>query len=215
MKPEAEARLSGGLILATTLIALAVMMHHPTSLHGPDDGRLLRDWSNTAVHGAMIACLAVQLFAFSTLPRLLGEDRLSVRSGWIAFVGGSACLIMAALINGFAMTSLAGGDRATLGAQIGTLMALNRAFAGLGMILVATATGCWAIRMLRLDGWGRAVGGLGLVVAGLAAAWFCFAGGRFGLMPALLALTAFAAWSSAVAAWMMRGKFQPRETGDV
>jgi hypothetical protein len=215
MKPDVEARLSGGLILTTTLLALAVMMHHPTSLHGPDDGRLLRDWSNTAVHGAMIACLVIQLFAFSTLPRLLGKDRLSVRGGWIAFVGGSACLIVAALINGFAMASLAGGDPQTLGAQIAPLMALNRAFAGLGLILVATATACWAVRMFRLGGWGRGVGGVGLAVAGLAAAWFWLAGGAFGLLPALLALTAFAAWSSAVAAWMMRGTFQPQETGDV
>ncbi len=49
----AEDRLGGGLMLGGTLAALFLMLHHPTSLHGPDDGHLMRDWSNGLVHGGM------------------------------------------------------------------------------------------------------------------------------------------------------------------
>lgn len=205
MDDRTEARLTGGLIIAATLGALLLMSHHPTSLDGPDDGLLLSDWTNTAVHGGMIACLLVLRFGFAEWSRRLGPEHVSVRAGAMAFDGGVIAFVAAALVNGFALAGSGDGqaDPAATALLLGAFGALNRALANLGMILVATAMALSAVRMLRLDAVTRIAGGLGLFIAALAAIWMAVGQGAFGLYPAAVATLAFAAWSFAVAAAMM------------
>lgn len=207
MKDDSGSRLSGGLIIAAVLGALVLMLHHPTSFEGPDDGLLMTDWSNTIVHGAMIVCLFLFRFAFGTWARRLGTAHASVRAGTIAFDAGMNAFIGAALISGFAARGLAahGGanpDQASL--QLYVFVALNRALANLGMVLTGAAMALWAVRMLRLMPLTRVAGGLGLVVAVVAAGWMVLGRGAFGLYPATMATVLFGAWSLVVAAQMMR-----------
>lgn len=205
MDTTLQNRTAGVLILGATLAAVFLVLHHPTSLDGTPDRLLLADWSNTLVHGGMIAVLCVLNLGVSWLPDLVGERHVSVRAGRMAFAGGMAAFVGAALINGFASLGLVagGGDSSTLALQMGVLTALNRALANLGMVLAAAAMAFWAIRMLRLDLTLKIAGGLGVGVAMLAANWLIVGRGAFGFYPALIATLAFGAWSSMIALRLM------------
>lgn len=208
MDDKSGIRVAGGLILTATIVALALMLHHPTSLDGPDDGLLLNDWTNAGVHGGMIACLLILRFGFSSWARRLGGDHASVRAGALAFDAGMSAFVAAALINGFAIGGLVAGraDPASAGLLLAAFGALNRALANFGMILTAVAMALWAIRMLRLDALSRLAGALGLAIAALAGGWMIVGRGAFGLYPATVATLLFAAWSTLVASRMMRGE---------
>lgn len=204
MNDRSEGRLSGGLIIASVLGALMLMLHHPTSFNGPDDGLLLNDWSNQFVHGAMIACLFMLRFSFRTWVRRLGTDHASVRAGTMVFDAGMTAFIGAALITGFAVGGLAGqGDSEAVLTQVMSLGAVNRALANLGIVLTAAAMTLWSVRMLRLMALAKIAGALGLVVAVVAVGWMTVGKGAFGLYPATVATVLFGAWSLLVAARMM------------
>ena len=207
MDIQREARQAGGLMLAGTGASVMLMLHHPTSLKGADDGLLMHDWSNGAVHGGMIVCLMVIGLGVSTVPRWLGEAHLSVRAGRMLFMGGVTALIVAALVTGFAAERLAG--QAAAGIQFPVLAALNQTAAVFGMLSVAAATALWAMRMLRLGPVAKAAGGLGLAAAVLAVGWLIHGGGAFGLIPAVVATGVFAAWSGLTAACLLRVPSEP------
>jgi len=207
MDMKREGRQAGVLLLAGTGASVMLMLHHPTSLRGPDDGLLLGDWSNAGVHGGMIVCLILIGLGGSSLPRRLGETHLSARAGGMAFAGGIAALIVAALVNGFAAERLAG--QAAVGIQFPVLAALNQTFAVFGMLMVAAAMALWAVRMLRLDLVAKVAGGVGLAAAGLAAGWLIHGGGAFGLVPATVATGVFAAWSVLTAVFLLRRPSEP------
>lgn len=206
MIDKPEGRLSGGLIIVAVLGALVLMLHHPTSVNGPDDGRLLNDWSNTAVHGAMMVCLFLLRFAFSSWARRLGPDHASVRAGTMAFDGGMTAFIAAALFSGFAASGLAAqADPDAVRLQLQAFGALNRALANLGMVLTVVAMALWAPRMLRLTALTRIAGAVGLVVAVVAVGWMVVGHGAFGLYPATAATVLFGAWSLLIAVQMIVG----------
>lgn len=204
---KTEDRIGAGLMAGATLAALMLMMHHPTALDGPDDGLLLGDWSNRAVHGGMTACLFALAFAGPIVARRLDERRLSVRAGRMAYAGGMTALIGAALVNGFVLDRIARTtpDADTARALIHAFGATNQVLGVLGVCLAAVATALWAIRMVRLDAAAKAAAGLGVLMAGMAAWWLLFRDGVFGLYPATIAMVLFAAWSLLVAAWLIRG----------
>jgi len=203
MSIKQEARQAGALMLVGTGASVMLMLHHPTSLRGADDGLLLGDWSNAGVHGGMILCLMAIGLGAGTVPRVLGEDRLSVRAGRMAFSGGITALIVAALVNGFAVERLMG--RAEAAIQVPVLGALNQTLAVFGMLMIAAAMTLWAVRMLWLGLVARAAGSAGLASAVLALAWLIHGGGAFGLIPATVATGVFAAWSVLTAAWLLGG----------
>lgn len=197
-------RISGGLIVAAVAAAAVLMLHHPTSFKGPDDGLLLNDWSNTVVHGAMIVCLLAVRFGHAEWAQRLGKAHLAVRLGAMLLDSGMVAFIAAALISGFA----AGGVAARVEADDARLLlkafaALNQALADLGMVLTAAAMATWAVRMARLEGVTRIAGGLGLVAAVAAGYWMIVGKGAFGLYPAVTATALFGLWSILIASQMM------------
>lgn len=199
-------------MLAGTGASVMLMLHHPTSLRGPDDGMLLGDWSNAGVHGGMMVCLMAIGLGAATVPRWLGEQHLSVRAGRMLFTGGIAALVVAALVNGFASGWLLERVEAPAlrAVQFPVLAAVNQTFAVFGMALVAGAMALWAVRMLRLDVFAKAAGVAGLGAGGLAL-WWLAAGDGFGLLPAVVAALVFAAWSVLTAACLLRGPSEPAE----
>ena len=207
MNDNFEGRLSGGLIIGAVLVALVLMLHHPTSFRGADDGLLLNDWSNTVVHGAMIVCLFMLRFAFSTWARRLGQDCVSVRAGVMAFDGGMTAFIAAALISGFAASGLANVQAApdAFNLQLKAFTALNRALANVGMVLTVAAMALWAVRMLRLRALTQIAGALGLIITVVAIGWIVVGQGGFGLYTATVATVLFGAWSLLIASQMMGG----------
>lgn len=206
MTDNSEGRLSGALIIGAVVGSLVLMLHHPTSFKGPDDGLLLHDWSNTVVHGAMMVCLFLFRFGLSTWARKLGLDHPTVRAGKMAFEGGMTAFIGASLFSGFAASGLAGqADPDAVRLQLTAFGALNRALANLGMVLTVVAMALWAVRMIRLTTLTRIAAALGLVIAVATFGWLILAEGAFGLYPATVATVLFGAWSSLVAAAMTGG----------
>jgi hypothetical protein len=208
MSDKVEGNLSGALIIAAVLGTWILMLHHPTSFQGQNDGLLLNDWSNQLVHGAMIICLFMLRFAFSTWARLLGADHAWVRAGTMSFDGGMTAFIGAALISGFAASGLVvdQADPDAIRLQLKSFVALNRALANLGMVLVAAAMPLWAVRMLPLKGLTRIAGAFGVLIALIAVGWLVVGQGAFDLYPATVATLLFGAWSLLIALQMiMRG----------
>ncbi|MEQ7156384.1 hypothetical protein [Brevundimonas aurifodinae] len=203
-------RTDAALIAGATLIAMGLMLHHPTGHSGsPDDGRLLADWNNTVVHGAMIGCLVALSVGLDGLRRRLDERALLTRLGAILLGAGFLALCGAAVVNGFASERLvAQTDDAAIRAAGGqTLWALNQSLTSVGSLLVATGALAWSPGLWRLGGLGRVSAGLGSGLAALAIGWSATDGG-FGLTAAVTGAAAFALWSLSVAAVMMTG---PRE----
>lgn len=195
---EREGRQAGIAMLAGTAGSLLLMLHHPTSLKGQDDGLLLGDWSNAGVHGGMILCLMAIRLGAASVPGRLGRARVSVRAAQLAFDAGMGALIVAALINGFATGQTPRPD-------LSTLFALNRTFAVFGMVMIAGALALWAVPMLRQGGLLKGAACVGLAAALLACGWVIHGGGAFGLIPATVAAGVFAAWSVLTAADLLRG----------
>lgn len=214
MNDKHNTRLAGGLIIAATVGSLVLMLHHPTSLDGHDDGLLMGDWTNSGVHGGMIACLLLLRFGFSDWAGRLGRDHASVRAGAMAFDAGMTAFVAAALVNGFAVSGLlaAQADPAAVRLQVVAFGALNRALANFGMILTVVAMALWAVRMLRLDPLTRIAGAVGVAIALAAVGWMIVGQGAFGLYPATVATVLFGAWSILVASRMMRDQ-PPGEAG--
>lgn len=203
-----ESRCGGALIIAAAICAMILVLHHPTSFNGPDDGLLLHDWSNTFVHGTMMVCLFTLMFAFAVIGRRLGEDHLEVRAGAMAFSAGMIALIAAAFLNGFVVGGLQAAliNPVTAAPQFALLGVLNQKLALLGIALISGSMTLWAFRLLRMDGLTKVAGGLAIAIAALAGYWLLTGDGKFGLHIAAVSMTAFSTWSIIVAIQLFRGK---------
>ncbi len=198
-------RNDGVLIAGATLVAMFLMLHHPTSAsHAGEDGHLLSDWSNSLVHGAMIACLIALSVGLDGVRRRLGERALLTRAGALLIGAGFLALSGAAVVNGFATARLAAqtADPAVHEAGGHVLWALNQSLTSLGSLLIAAGAAAWAPGLWRLGIMGKVSAALGVGMAGLAA-WWNITDGGFGLTVAATSLAVFALWSLSVAAVMM------------
>ncbi len=198
-------RTDGALIAGATLAAIFLMLHHPTSAsHAGEDGHLLSDWSNSLVHGAMIACLIALSVGLDGVRRRLGERALLTRAGTLLIGAGFLALSGAAIVNGFAVARLAAqtADPAVHAAGGHVLWALNQSLTSLGSLLVAAGAAVWAPGLWRLGMVGKVSATLGIGMAGLAVWWNIMDGG-FSLTVAATSLAVFALWSLSVAAVMM------------
>ena len=204
----AEGRIIGGLIIAAAAAGNILMLHHPTSFNGADDGLLLHDWTNALVHSGMMACLCLFLFAFAVLTKRLGEEHLAIRAGGMAISGGLIALIIAAFINGFVVDGLQAMslDPIAVAPQFVMLRLVNQKLALLGIALMGASMALWAPQMLRRDGLSKLAGGFGIAMALLAGYWLFVGGGVFGLHVAAFSMFAFSAWSLIIAAQLIRGR---------
>ncbi|WP_029415627.1 hypothetical protein [Brevundimonas bacteroides] len=206
-KTHSDDRNDGVLIAGATLAALFLMLHHPTSASGAgEDGHLLSDWSNSLVHGAMIACLIALSVGLDGVRHRIGEQALLTRAGAILIGGGFLALAGAALVSGFATGRLVAQttDPAVHESGSHVLWALNQSLTSLGSLLVAAGAAAWAPRIWGLGVAGKASATLGVGMAGLAVWWNATDGG-FGLIVAATSLAVFALWSLSVAAVMLTG----------
>ncbi len=198
-------RTDAALIAAATLVAMGLMLHHPTGHSGsPDDGRLLADWNNTVVHGAMIGCLIALTVGLDGLRRRLDERALLTRLGAALLGAGFLALCGAAVVNGFASERLVAqtDDVAIRAAGGQTLWALNQSLTSVGSLLVAAGALAWSPGLWRIGGLGRVSAALGSGLAALAI-WWTLTDGGFGLTAAVTGAGAFALWSLSVAAVMI------------
>lgn len=204
---DRNTRADGAVIAAATGIALVLMLHHPTGFTpGGDDGHLLSDWSTGLVHGGMIGCLLVLYIGLDGVRRRLGETKLTTRAGALLIGAGFLAFASAAVASGLAGPRVAVlTDPAVREAGLRTLWALNQSLTGLGTLLTALGAAVWAPGLWRLGTAGRIAAGLGVALLALSV-WHGATDGGFGLHVAVAAMAAFALWSLAVAAAMIRAR---------
>jgi hypothetical protein len=203
-----EEKVAGWIIVGTSSIAMILMLHHPSTLSGPDDGLFLPDWSNAFVHTAMLGCLMLLIFAFSILADRINEYSLLGRAGGLAFTGGIVALAVAAAINGFVLSELLAAlpDWSAATPQMILMGVVVRGLALGGMSLASLGIACWSIVLLRRDLVTKVCGVLGLGLTLAAGWWLAVEQGNFGLYPAVYSVAGFAIWSLIVANQMIRGR---------
>lgn len=190
-------RLAGGALAFAALAAMLVMAHHPTSAHAAVAGR--------AVHGAMIALTGLIAYGFAHAALRRGIGRPDVLAGLIAWGIAIAANIGAATISGFVMTALAAkhvGHEA-----IDLAWAGNQALAGLGVAATGAALLLWSPGLLRLGGWGRALGMLGIAAGAVPAAMLGVGLVWMNLAGALLVYGIHFAWIALFGLWLWSGRF--------
>lgn len=204
------------LIAAATVLAVALMAHHPTA-HATDTAGLVTEIARKAalnrfVHGALIGLLAALLFAFLEFSARPGFAGPLVRAARLAMVVDVAASVTAASINGFIVTDLAAryadADAAALDALRHLLRLCwqaNQVFAALGEIARGLAVLLWSCALLQL-GRSRIVGLAGLLLGGLPALLVLGGVLRLDVHGAMLALLATASWNLLLAAQLWRGR---------
>lgn len=209
-------RTLAALIAAATVLAVALMAHHPTA-HAPDIAGLVAEIARKAalnrfVHGALIGLLALLLFAFLEFSARPGFTGPLVRAARLAVVIGVAASITAASINGFVVTDLAAryadADAAALDALRHLLRLCwqaNQVFAALGEIARGLAVVLWSCALLQL-GRSRLVGLAGLLLGGLPVVLVLAGALRLDVHGAMLALLATALWNLLLAVQLWRGR---------
>lgn len=198
-------RLLGGLILATTVLSLAAMAHHPVA-HGPDLAARLEAMTRIAamargVHGTLIALLVLLLVLLWEYARSHIGHGLLRRAGGLAWLLGTLLNVLAALVNGFAVPALAAGSEPGPGTADVLRFAwqLNQAFAGCGSVALLVGMALWSVDLLRQAGARRWLGGYGLL-AGLATGCALISGWlQLDVHGMLLVLVILGLWQLAVA----------------
>lgn len=218
--PGHPARLSdrtmGILIGGASLLAIAMMAHHPATTSDTMAG-LVAEITRKApaikfVHGSLVALLAVLLFGFTEYSTRHGTNRPLVRAALVAYAIGVVATIGAALAEGFVATDLAMryADAAapaldSLRHSLRLCWYANQALADCGEFARAAAMLLWSVDLLRRGG-NRVLGAAGCAVG--AAIPVAIATGmlRLNVHGALLAVVVTLAWNLGLALQLVRGK---------
>ena len=211
----------GALLLACALLSLLVAAHHPSgpaSPHAPADAlRMLAAQATLieGVHGALLALFAIEIAGFYGFARLLGLQRPLAAAGLILLGAGTAAMMAAGTINGFAVPAFASSYADLKPADVSAVVTalrlcwrLNQAFASIGAVAMGGAMLLWSIALAGRAGWPRLVGGFGMlagaaIAGGVASGLLRLHVGGFILFTAL-----FSAWAAAVALLMLTGRLE-------
>src|SRR3954453_19348070 len=223
-----------GLLLTSALLSLLAAAHHP-EVHTHDLAaalRILADQSRliVGVHAVLLLLMGAQLVGFYGFARCLGVGRVAVVAGpplvgrgrgavggGLLFGGaGSAAMLGAAAVNGFAVPALASDYRALAPADASAVTAalrlswqLNQAFASIGAVAWGLGLLFWSAELALRPGLVRIVGPIGglaalAIAAGVGLGFIRLHVGGFIAVIALLT-----AWSVAAALLMLTGRLSP------
>lgn len=209
-------RTLGRLIGGATLLAIAIMAHHPTvAAHTMPNvvAEVAREAAlNRFVHGAPITLLGVLLFAFREYSGRAGMDRPLVRAALLAYAIGVAASMGAALVSGLVAPAPVLGHAEAEPAALESLRPLlrlcwhaNQALAKLGELGRGLGVVLWSLAMLRVRS-NPVLGAFGVATGGLPGAALLLGALRLDLHGAMMALLAGAAWSLALATQLLRGR---------
>lgn len=208
-----DTRIPGIALIASSLVAMAAMAHHPTA-SGGDFNTFARNVArvaalNQAVHGTLIALVAVMTWAVIAFAIRRGLNRPLVMLGLCAWVIGTAGMIVAAIFNGFVVTDIARLARSSPETQDMLRVALRVLGSGVNVIEVIGAIGMsaavvlWSSDLALNKGVTRQAGVLG--VAAGAGLLIALATGmmRLDVHGMMLVLALWTMWFLAVGALMI------------
>ena len=194
MQPEPGARgaapdgvVAGWLFLASALVTLVAVAHHPT-LHvhraAQVPGEIARLTSlDEVVHGTLIAVTFALMYAATVFALRRGLSDQTVLGGLVAYAAGSSGITTAALIDGFAVPSVAGIYASTPDAALGALRVCGAAIqiaTAFGFAALSIAIVLWATGLLRTPTVAaRATGAIGVLAAVLPAVVYLATGATF------------------------------------
>ncbi|WP_119718480.1 hypothetical protein [Cognatilysobacter tabacisoli] len=216
-RSSGAARFAGAALIATHVLAIGAMAHHPTA-HGDTqaqvvDGFVQMQGLNTAVHAAMIAAVLASWLALAEFGARRGAQRALVRSAGLLYAAGTAGMVGAALTNGFIATRIAvaaqGGDARTVEAA-GDLLRLcwaaNQTLAGFGLYAISAAIALWSLDLLRdRRVLALAAGGYGVAIAAAGAGGHALGAYVLDVRGMAAVVLAHAVWYVLVGVLMWRG----------
>ena len=179
-------RMHGGAYAICAIATLGLLANHPGggALTFADmlKGEARDQFMDGIVHGGFIMTLSTLIVCFVYLARHLGNSRLPVVIGFVAFCIGAGAIMASMIVDGFATPAVAARfandtspDKLAMARSILIVFAtLIRFLMPMGLLFQAIAILGWSTEIVRRPGFGRVSGGLGiivgaLVIAGLAA----------------------------------------------
>jgi len=214
---DSGARTAGIVLIATSLLSILLMAHHPTAA-SHDSAAIAAEIVQKAplsrfVHGALIAMVGAQIFALIALCHRLGFEQSTVRAGFVSYALGAAAMIGAALISGFVVSSLsesyaplAAGELDAYRHLLRLSMAGNQALAKFGVVAMSVAIVLWSIAAFRggrANLWLAAIG----VVTGVAPALALLVGMlALDVHGMLLVVVCQTVWNVAAGIYLIRAK---------
>jgi len=206
-RQDSDTRVAGFLLVAAFLTTLILFAYHPAEGAAANFAAILRNEAKDAptdavVHGGFIAVMTIELVCFARLAMLLGLRRMLPLAGLIFTAAGFAVLSASMVLDGFVAPAIAKrfvGATAGLeaahtlyifcGTAIGFLMPI-------GLLFQASGIGAWSFALAFRPAYARAVGLLGISLAGLLVVGI--AAGRGNPLVLMAGLLATAVWALAV-----------------
>ena len=210
-----DTRIPGISLVASSIVALAAMAHHPTAGGGGDFAAFARSVErmasvNQAVHGTMIVLVAVLTWALLAFAARREFHRPLVMAGMVAWSLGAVSAIVGPVFNGFVVVDIAHRALASPGTADILRVTLQTLSSGVGvMVMIGTigmsmAVFLWSADLARDRGPARWTGVLGLV-AGASLVIALPAGiARLDLAGMTLVVVVWAAWFLAVGTLMIQ-----------
>jgi len=111
MTDTASTRITGVVILATSVLAIALLLNHPAE-HATDFPGFLKEAAanrtlNAIVHGGFVLLLTIQIVCYAVLSRTLGFARALSIAGIVFFSTGAAIEIADLLVDGLMIPAMA------------------------------------------------------------------------------------------------------------
>jgi hypothetical protein len=221
---ERDVKIYGGLLLGSALLSLLAAAHHP-EVHAHDLPTALRILGAQSamvvgVHAVLLFLMGGQLLGFYGFVRLLGLGRPLAAAGMIFVGAGSAAMLAAAAVNGFAEPALAGDYRLPSSDDVRALTValrlcwqLNQAFASIGAVAWGAGLLFWSAELTGRAGIVRIVGLLGGAAALAIAVGVGFGFIRLHVGGFIAVMVLLTAWSAAVSLLMLTGRLAPVQVG--
>lgn len=212
-----DTRIPGISLVASAILAMAAMAHHPTAGGGGDFAGFARNVErmaevNQAVHGTLIVLVAVLTWTLVAFAARRGLHRPLVMAGLVAWAIAAVVMIIPPVFNGFVIVDIARRALASPEAADMLRVTMQTLSSGVGVIVIIGTLGMsiavflWSADLARDTGPARWTGVLGLVAgAGLVIA-LPTAMGRLDLAGMTLVLVVWAVWFLAVGTLMIQRK---------
>ncbi|HEY5546960.1 MAG TPA: hypothetical protein VIK50_12985 [Gemmatimonadaceae bacterium] len=214
LQDRIDTRIPGIALVASAILAVAAMAHHPTGSGGGDFATFARNIDrgaavNQTVHGTMIVLVAVLTWTLLAFAARRGLHRPLVMAGLVAWAIGAVVMIIPPAFNGFVIVEIARRALASPETADTLRVTLQTLSSGVGVIVMIGAIGMsvavflWSADLARDTGPARWTGVLGLVAgAGLVIA-LPTGIGRLDLTGMTLVLGVWAVWFLAVGTLMI------------
>jgi hypothetical protein len=214
---QIDTRVAGIAIVASTLLGAFAMAHHPTAAGSADfmafASRVDRFASiNQAVHGVLLALVAVITWGLVVFALRRGVGRSLVTLGLVAWAIGVAAMSAAGIFNGFVVVDVARRALAApqnselLSVSLQTIYSAIHVAEILGAVGMSAAMFFWSADLARSSGPVRPVGGLGLAAGAVLVTALLTGVAQLDVSGMMLVGAVWCAWLAGVGTLMILGK---------